>query len=776
MYSYEYDIDTGGILLNSAPLMMSKEPRPVYYKELDILGFDKFWNYAKNDTYPYMWAEANNYFYRGRKVAQTKGGSCYTAPEIIILEDPEPNGEPLKFVDIPAMVEKNRPLLESLVQTTIKNAYNAYVEYKDKVDIFHVSYSGGKDSEVTFDIVQRALPHDEFVVIFGDTKMEFPDTYEVVEKTKEFCRNNHIEFYTASTDFDPKYSWNTFGAPSSAMRWCCGVHKTAPQLLKIREILGKSDIREMAFVGIRSSESLRRSGYDYVSIGTKHSGQSSCNPILEWNSAEVYLYMYMQNLYINNAYKKGSSRAGCLFCPMAALRSDYFNYKLYPDKVQPFIDIIKKLYVEGTNTKLANSYVEKKGWKARKNGRDFIIGIDDFNEETIKKKRVITFKSKEDSWIEWMKTIGYLEIDNHDAIVRFPDNTIIKFVVEIHENGYLSLSFDEDEIKYNSTKFRSIKNVLKKGHCCVSCRYCEANCPHGNITFKNGTVSISDNCIKCGLCNKIDNGCLVYNSLLLPKGNGKMRKGSIDEYATHHPNKECLNAFIESKEMFSITNNCGYNKPAFSMYNKFLRDAGLISSKSIEPLANILFEKGFDDEAVWGLIFANLAYAPQIGWLVDHIQFNTVYTQIQIKTTLENYITTKTGSQNIARSYGNISKLPISSVGFGNIASESKNGFEFIRTPWQNPDSKVILYSLYKFAEACGDYYQFTLSRLLNHEIDSDGVSPTQIFGLEREQMEQLLNGLAINYPDFINVSFTHDLDNITLRNEKTSKDVLSLF
>lgn len=375
-----------------------------------------------------------------------------------------------------------------------------------------------------------------------------------------------------------------------------------------------------------------------------------------------------------------------------------------------------------------------------------------------------------------MKTIGYLEIDNHDAIVRFPDNTIIKFVIEIHENSYLSLSFDEDEIKYNSTKFRSIKNVLKKGHCCVSCRYCEANCPHGNITFKNGTVSISDNCIKCGLCNKIDNGCLVYNSLLLPKGNGKMRKGSIDEYATHHPNKECINAFIESKEMFSITNNCGYNKPAFSMYNKFLRDAGLISSKSIEPLANILFEKGFDDEAIWGLIFANLAYAPQIGWLVDHIQFNTVYTQVQIKTTLENYITTKTGPQNIARSYGNISKLPISSVGFGNIASESKNGFEFIRTPWQNPDPKVILYSLYKFAEACGDYYQFTLSRLLNHEIDSDGVSPTQIFGLEREQMEQLLNGLAINYPDFINVSFTHDLDNITLRKEKTSKDVLSLF
>ena len=59
MYSYTWDTETGGLLLNSSPLSFSKEPRPVYYKELDILGFDRYWNYAKNDTYPYMWAEAN---------------------------------------------------------------------------------------------------------------------------------------------------------------------------------------------------------------------------------------------------------------------------------------------------------------------------------------------------------------------------------------------------------------------------------------------------------------------------------------------------------------------------------------------------------------------------------------------------------------------------------------------------------------------------------------------------------------------------------------------
>ena len=88
----------------------------------------------------------------------------------------------------------------------------------------------------------------------------------------------------------------------------------------------------------------------------------------------------------------------------------------------------------------------------------------------------------------------------------------------------------------------------------------------------------------------------------------------------------------------------------------------------------------------------------------------------------------------------------------------------------------MILYSLYKFAEACGDYYQFTLNRLLDHSVDSDGVSPTEIFNLERDTMEKILTGLNINHPDFITVQFNLDLDTITLNADKTSADVLALF
>lgn len=264
MYSYSWDPETGGFILNSTPLTFSKEPRPVYSKELDILGFDRYWKYDKDDSVPLMWAEANNYIYRGKVVAQTKGGSFFTAPAIKILASPEAEGLKLKPVDIDLMVQRNEKLFDALVADTIKNVYNTYLAYKKKVDIFHVSYSGGKDSEVSLDIVQRALPHDAFIVIFGDTGMEFPDTYKSVEITKSKCEAEKIKFLVAKSHFNPVDSWKKFGPPAATIRWCCSVHKTTPQLLLIKEIVGKTAVTEMAFVGVRADESVRRSGYDYI--------------------------------------------------------------------------------------------------------------------------------------------------------------------------------------------------------------------------------------------------------------------------------------------------------------------------------------------------------------------------------------------------------------------------------------------------------------------------------------------------------------------------------
>lgn len=110
-----------------------------------------------------------------------------------------------------------------------------------------------------------------------------------------------------------------------------------------------------------------------------------------------------------------------------------------------------------------------------------------------------------------------------------------------------------------------------------------------------------------------------------------------------------------------------------------------------------------------------------------------------------------------------------------------KNGNEqykmhsLTRGRWETPIPEVVLYSLYKFAEACGGMYQFSLESLLDDTIEREGISPTQIFGIDRETMIPLLNGLSANYSEFISVSFNLDLDQISLRSDKKAEDVLNL-
>ena len=63
----------------------------------------------------------------------------------------------------------------------------------------------------------------------------------------------------------------------------------------------------------------------------------------------------------------------------------------------------------------------------------------------------------------------------------------------------------------------------------------------------------------------------------------------------------------------------------------------------------------------------------------------------------------------------------------------------------------------------------------MNESIERNGVSPTKLFGLTYEEMKSILMGLSARYPNFINATFTNDLDKISLT-DKTSYDVLKLF
>lgn len=776
MYSYDWDEETGGLLLNSAQQKMSKEPRPVYYKELDILGFDKYWNYAKDDSAPYMWAEANNYWYHGRKVASVKGGSLYTAPELVLLEEPEPDGKPLIPVNIPLMVAKNHTILEALVQDTIKKVFNIYISYRKKVDIFYVAFSGGKDSVVALDIVQRALPHNEFKVVFGNTDMEFPTTTELVQKLSRKCSDEGIEFLEAASNMTSKESWNIFGPPARKVRWCCTVHKTAPVINMLSDKFANGKLRCVMITGVRGDESVSRSEYDEMSMGKKMAGQYSFHPILEWSSAEIYLYIYSQGLLLNDAYKYGFNRVGCIMCPNSSEKHEYIKRQCFPELVDEYCERITQNSAKDLSGDNAKIFLETGGWKSRLSGRELKLSEEDrfqLNETSAYLK--FTVNKLTPVWKTWYKTMGIIEENSGEIMLEY--NSVWRKCRESEdENGGL-IEIENLGNSKNSIEFIFLfKSVLAKSQYCIFCKTCVAECPHRNISMSDGKVTISDKCIKCHECLKILSGCLYYNSI---RGSKAMKslKG-INKYLSVGVDAEWINSFIDDNSFEPG------NRKTDVMYG-FMTDAGIVAKRKLTSFGELITRMGTSDANSWTLMLCNLAYTPAFQWYIKNIPFNETYYERQLDIDMGED-TTKKAKSEFWNGFKTIldTNEAFKEIGLGipditvkqTTAGEKKSMNSLVRQPWKDPDPRVILYSLYKFAEACGDYYHFTLRRLLDHDVDSAGISPTQIFGTDSDSMQQILIGLSINYPEFINASFTLDLDKIDLVNTKSSSDVLELF
>lgn len=773
MYSYTYDATTGGLLLNSTPTIFSKEPRPVYAAELDTLGFDKYWTYDKQNDVPYMWAESVNYWYRGKQIARLKGGDLYHAPKIIIPTDeygnpvqPEADGGSLKPIDIEGMIDINREFIDIIESTTVKKIVAVYEKYKDKLDFFHVAFSGGKDSAVLLELVKKALPQNSFVVIFGDTGMEFPDTYTVVNKTKKMCEEEGISFFVSKSQFNPCDSWNLFGPPARVIRWCCSVHKSTPQTLKLREITGKNDYVGLDYVGVRKHESLTRSKYEYENYGEKQKGQYSHNSILDWTSAEIWLYIFANKILINEAYKKGNSRAGCIFCPMSGGLSDYMRRQSYMNEIDKYIDMIKDSYASSPS-KTAESYIANGGWNARKNGRELLNKPFRCIEKSEKGNLVIEVINPTSDWKEWIKTIGDLRHEGDSYSVEY-EGIIFDFFIKSKTNGY-SVTILEELIKKKPSFGKYFRQVFRKASYCAACQVCETNCRRGCIKFTDGKVHI-DNCIKCRQCHEIDSGCLLFHSTRHPQGGGKGMK-SLNSFADHAPKQEWLQSFFELKEDFFEYHTLG--PMMFDMFRRFLKDAGLNEKNHFTEFAEMISNIGWETDTALGLILVNLVNDnPQIEWYVKNLDIGVYYERSNVEDMLTALDVKPKDAKSIVKSYKRITETSIGTVlSFGYVTDEQ----DLIRTKCSLSDNKVVLYSLYRFAEKCNNFKEFTLAWLMNDSIDRDGISPTRIFGLDYEEMKSILLGLSAKYPDFIDATFTNDLDKITIK-DKTTQEVLDLF
>lgn len=759
MYEYKYDAETGGIIITDTTSLVSKEPRPVYAQELDYLGVDNYLIYEKQQDVPYMWVEAARYIYKGEVIFSAKGGSLYERPTLEFTMKEENgekvrvilNGTVLEKIDIPAMVEANKDSLAIIEQITVKKIYDVYKRRQKSLDCFHVAFSGGKDSIVLLELVKKALPRSSYMVVFGDTKMEFPDTYELVDIVEKQCKEEGINFYRAASHFEPEESWRLFGPPSRVLRWCCTVHKAAPQTLKIREVLGKNDYVGMDFVGVRAHESATRATYDEENFGKKQKGQYSHNPILEWTSAEIWLYIFSHNLPINNTYKKGNSRAGCLFCPMGGGKSDSFRYLCYKDEIDKYTGIIRDTIAD----KNINTYITNGGWIERKNGRDIIGNETKYTEEIIGDNLVITIKNPSTDWHEWIKTL---------------DEVSFEYDVEQLSNGFrITVPKQYDK----SSECKLFKQVFHKAAYCVKCGVCEANCRNGCISFKDGLVIT--NCLHCKQCHNIDDGCLAYHSMQLPKNGGRVMK-SINTFADHAPKIEWIQNFFEKGNEFFTDNTLGPMQ--ISMFKRFLSDAKLTEKNKTSQFYDVVTRLGWESEEAWGLILVQLAYQnPQIKWYIDNMPINETFPRQYLEDKLVEAEISPKDAKSILKAFKRLTETPLGYVINFGVTENSGRQMSSLRRCKSTLSSKlVLLYSLYRYAEACEGYYQFNLCTLMDVAIGSVGISPVKIFGFERDEMEAMLRGLSAKYNDFIDADFTHDLEKIALRDYHTSADVLDLF
>jgi phosphoadenosine phosphosulfate reductase len=647
MYAYTHDPQTGGLLLNDSTPLFSKEPRPVYYRELDILGLDNYWNYEKQDELPYMWAEANYYWYCGQAVFKTKGGSLYAKPGLEFLLDAAgaktlPEGSTLRPVNIAAMVKKNRELLQVVEQVTVKRIFEVYKNYRKKLDVFHVAFSGGKDSIVLLNLVKKALPKSGFVVVFGDTGMEFPDTYDVIDKTEEQCRSEEIAFYRATSHFKPEESWRLFGPPSRVLRWCCSVHKSVPQTLNLREVLGKNNYVGMDFVGVRAYESAARAGYDYENYGKKQKGQYSHNSILEWSSAEVWMYIYAHDLAINETYKKGNSRAGCLFCPMGSGKSDSFRNLSYPNEIKKYTDIIR----ESIDDKNIESYITNGGWESRSSGRDIKKSTLCYSEKIIDDTLQISVINPKTDWREWIKTLSEIPF---------------RYKVSGNNDGY-TIAFPISANSKPATKL--FKQVFLKSAYCVGCRACEANCRKGCLSF-SGTLRIED-CTHCGQCHMMPYGCYVADCLKKPL-EGKPVK-SINTFDDHAPLKDWVSDFFKKPKEFLFRNGLGPNQQ--TKFKRFLSDSALIRKNDITDFCALIIKIGWESEPAWGLILVQLAYKnPQIRWYIDNLAVGNSYSRKSVEDMLVALAISHKDAKSIAKAFARLCKLPLGTkLNFGAVA------------------------------------------------------------------------------------------------------------
>mgnify|MGYP001078839877 CR=1 FL=1 len=781
MYKVKWDSKINGILLDDK--INDKEeiipPRPVFYEELDLLGFNKYWSYPKKKE-PLLWAIGRRYYYKGVCVAEAKGGNIYESPELIVEQELT-----LEPIDVKLLIEKNEAALFIVENEAMDFVEYVHKKYKDKVDYFAVAFSGGKDSQVVLDIVSRVLAPDDYMVIFTDTTMEIPFTYETVEKTKKSYQKAYpeLKFYTARPPKDALEFWEQFGPPSMLQRWCCSVCKTAPFTNFIRDIHKESgeviQPKNLVFEGVRADESDKRNKYKKITHRVKQTKQINAEPILHWNMAEVFLYLLYRNIRLNKGYRYGLHRVGCAVCPYGSNLYDYIVATIFPKLSNSFTEKINFVLRDSETTEKdkIKKYISEGQWKKRAGGR----GIDtngtrlDFIQDDINLQAIL--RNPREDFFEWLKTAGKVlhRVENDKIIGEIKtDNELFDFELKNTEGNEQVIQLQG--IGRDIISQSKLKKIMYKTTYCIHCGVCETECPTGALRVTSRVKVNEEMCIHCSKClNFAEKGCLVAKSISVTGGGSKVNKDKIatSKYQNFGMRKTWLVDFLNRLENWFEKNSLG-NRQIESMI-AWLKDCELLNGQKAPTETSLILKEIIrsNEKLVWEIIWINFFYNIKlIEWYVSNLAWNTVNSSKELIERIIDFDERnkpKTSSNSISSLLNMFDKSPLGKelkIGIiekkGNVRYARKIGTDEIHP-------MAIAYSLYRFAED-KKRYDFTVSDF--YEDNCEG-GPYKLFGISREKLGDILRYLQAEKNETVRVDLTGGLDNIFLREDITSMDIL---
>ena len=252
---------------------------------------------------------------------------------------------------------------------------------------------------------------------------------------------------------------------------------------------------------------------------------------------------------------------------------------------------------------------------------------------------------------------------------------------------------------------------------------------------------------------------------------------NIDRYRTFGFRQEWVEIYLENRDKFWTNDRLG--KDMFSAFERWGKESGLIDNKKAPTkVVDRAIELGADSAIVWGIFYSNMAYAsPIVAWYIRRLEYDFTYSNDSMMIMLGDGLKERTRRNALSSLKDTIKSSPIGRLlGQGKCEMKGKQVISITKTGWQEPEPLVILYCLYLFAEHSDGLYSFTLSELLDDSDEREAMSPKLIFGTDRDTLLPIIQGLANDHSNFIQVDFNKGImENIFLVRDKSSSDVIDL-